>query len=450
MGQLLALGPVLVATMMATGASDTDERAEVRRLSLADCVRLALQQNPEIASAQAELDASTAERASARGAFGPKLRVEANIMRWDSAFAATLDMPGLPFSMPPFRIRDPITRGAGVSLVEPFGSLWSIFEGYNVRALGVDIAKIRREITRRDLAYHVSEAFYRLVQAERLAEVAQKSVAQLEAQAGRARIFNAQGVVGQNDVLRADLGLANAKQRLIQARGNVTVLQGRLAVLLGLPTTVTVEPTDVPSQPPAGKATTVAEAEESALQSRIEIRELDARIDQARGGVRAAWSKMLPQINGIASYQWNAGSMFQPDKAYFAGVLASWDFWEWGSDYYGTEEAQAHLKQARAARARLCDGVRIEARAAFVAQTTAAEALLVARSAVTQAEENFRLETVRYEARANTSFDVLDAEMLLTQARAQEQAVTYEFLIAQAALARAMGQAPDNSVGSQQ
>ena len=61
---------------------------------------------------------------------------------------------------------------------------------------------------------------------------------------------------------------------------------------------------------------------------------------------------------------------------------------------------------------------------------------------VAQAEENFRIETARYEANANTSFDVLDAETLLTQARAQALTTRYDHLVAQAALARALGGPP--------
>jgi outer membrane protein TolC len=64
----------------------------------------------------------------------------------------------------------------------------------------------------------------------------------------------------------------------------------------------------------------------------------------------------------------------------------------------------------------------------------------VARDAVEQAEENFRIEQKRYESGDNTSFDVLDAENQLTTARGQLQAAIYDSLIAHSNLARAIGQ----------
>jgi outer membrane protein TolC len=74
---------------------------------------------------------------------------------------------------------------------------------------------------------------------------------------------------------------------------------------------------------------------------------------------------------------------------------------------------------------------------------SATEAITVAKAAVSSAEENFRLVKKRYDANTATSFDVVDAENLLTQARAQLQTSTYDYLVARAALRRAMGEPPE-------
>ena len=138
--------------------------------------------------------------------------------------------------------------------------------------------------------------------------------------------------------------------------------------------------------------------------------------------------------------------MFAEKNAFFVGGNLSWDVWENGATYYGIAEAKARLSQAEAARSKVEDGLRLEARSALVTATTAAESLAVAESAVVQAEENYRIESKRYEASNNTSFDVLDAETQLTNARGQQQAALYDYIIAQSALARAVGQAPGEAL----
>ncbi len=94
-------------------------------------------------------------------------------------------------------------------------------------------------------------------------------------------------------------------------------------------------------------------------------------------------------------------------------------------------------------RTKLQDAVQVEVRAAYVAEQTALQALDVANRAVVEADENFRIESRRYDAGANTSFDVLDAQALLTQARATVETSLYDYLIAHAALRLAIGDPPD-------
>ncbi|HEY3353056.1 MAG TPA: TolC family protein [Polyangia bacterium] len=426
--------------------------AGARALTLDECVDVALSRNPDVAVADEEIVAAVAAKNAMRGNFGPKGRVEYTVLRWDSplnldfsGFLAMFQQLGLP--IPPgtsasMAVRDPTTTTLTLSALQPVGALWGIYEGYKVRELGVDVAKVRRYITLRDTAYAATEAFYRTLQTMRLAEVAHLSVEQLDAQVLRARSFFKHGLIGNNDLLRAELGLANARQRWIAARGNVTLAQGRLAFVLGLPGETAVVPTGAPTEPPAPESTTEDEAERRALTTRLELRELELRIGQANRGVSASWSRMVPDLNLLFSYQHNTGSSFSQANAYFGGMALTWNFWEWGATYYGVPEAKARLRQALAARAKVRDGIRLETRAAYVTQASAAEMLRVAQQSVNQAEENYRLETKRYEARANTSFDVIDAETQLTSARAQLQTALYDYLIARAALVRAMGEGP--------
>ena len=49
--------------------------------------------------------------------------------------------------------------------------------------------------------------------------------------------------------------------------------------------------------------------------------------------------------------------------------------------------------------------------------------------------------SLRYEQAQSTTFDVVDAESLLTQARAQVETATYSWIVAQLGLKRAIGEA---------
>jgi outer membrane protein TolC len=427
---------VLALSLLAVGT------AAAEPMTLAKCIDVALQGNPDITSANLEVEATTAQSKSARGGFGPRLHLDAGIQRWDKALPFNLG--SLNSLLPPSatfpNIRDQWTWSVGATLAQPLTSLWTIKEGYVLRQMGVDVAEIQRKSARRDVAFQVTEAYYRVLQAMRLAEVAQKSVENVDAQVKRAQSFYRAGTVGRNDLLRAELGLAAAKQRLIQANGGVVLARGQLARLMGLPPDSPIDPADKTTEVAVGPLIPASEAENRAVADRLEIKEIAKRIDQAEAGMSLAKSKMLPQVNAVANYTHTVGSQFNPTNAWFIGGTASWDIWEGGGTYYGIDESKARMAQALSARRKAEDMIRLETRSAHVNATTAAQALTVARDAVEQAEENFRIEQKRYESGDNTSFDVLDAENQLTTARGQLQAATYDSLIAQSNLARAIGQ----------
>jgi outer membrane protein TolC len=305
----------------------------------------------------------------------------------------------------------------------------------------VDVAEIKRRVTRREVAFQVVQAYYRLLEAQRLTDVARTSVTQLEAQQREAQSLFDNGVIGKNDLLRAGLALASAKQREIQMRGNVLLARGQLATFMGEPPGAAIEAEPFTGEPAALEEPNVEAAEVRAAAQRLEVRELDRSMEQADHGVAAAKKKLIPQVNAIGNYTHFEGSQFQQENAAYVGLFASWDVWDWGTTTSGISSANAKLDQARIARKKLEDQVRLEARQAFVNAETARQALGVARTAVSQAEENFRIVTRKFEAASATSFDVVDAEALLTQARGQVETGLYDLLIARAALARATGTA---------
>jgi outer membrane protein TolC len=141
----------------------------------------------------------------------------------------------------------------------------------------------------------------------------------------------------------------------------------------------------------------------------------------------------------VGNYTHYEGSQFQQTNAAYAGATASWDAWDWGTNLRGIDEAAAQRDKVTGLRLKLEAELQLEAREAFVAAETARAALDVARTAREQAEENYRIVSRRFEAAEATSFDVVDAEALLTQARARVETALYGYHVARIALQRATG-----------
>jgi outer membrane protein len=420
-----------------------DEAAPRHAMRIEECVAVALEQNFDVRTASEQIAESKAARAGIGGELGPKLHVDAYVQQWTEAY-------NIPFQInasgPPsnFPVHDAFVWNATVTLSQPITALWPLIEAYKARGLGVDIATIHREMTRQDAALRAAQAYYRLLQTERVTEVAKASVVQLDAQLRQANSFHANGVVSLDDVLRAQLAVANAQQRLIQARSHVALGRSELAVAIGMSPDAAIDAAPLPeADMGAGPSVSFDDAEKAAESQRVELSEVDKRIVQAKREIDVAWAKLAPEVSAVASYIHNEGSLFSQLNSGYIGAVASWDVWDWGKTTSGISAAKARLHEAEIARAKVDDQILLEVRTAFLGVRTATEALAVARAAVTEAEEDFTLVRKRYDANTATSFDVIDAEGQLTQARGQLETARYDALIARTALRRAMGDPAD-------
>ena len=431
---LAALAAAVLTSSVAAWAQTAPEpQPALRQLSLPECVTAALGRNMDVLSAADDTSIADAQRSGARGQFGPKVHLDASLAYWNEAYV----FDGFP-------IHDRTVWNVTATATQPVTGLFAIYDTYKVRDLGVDIAAVRQETVRRETAFRVVERYYRLLQAERLEGVSVASVEQLEAQLRRSKAFHASGTVSLDDVLRAELALASARQRLIQARARVTLERASLAALLGLSPDSPIDAQPVAEELPAPEAVSLAQAEQVAEAQRIELREVDKQIELMARETRLAYLKLIPTVSVVGAYIHNEGSLFSEVNAGYVGATAGWDVWDWGTTTSGISEAKARAHQARLARSKVDDRVRLEVQQAFISSNSAREAMTVAQASVALAEENFRLVQRRYDASAATSFDVVDAEGLLTQARGQMQTALYDFFIARAALRTAVGARPDS------
>ncbi len=430
----VALSGTLAGSAHAQAAAPPPQVPAGRSTTLTECVAIALSQNPDALNSDSEVEGAEAERAGVRGAFGPKVHADASLLQYNSPFS-------IGFGGSQFTVRNAQTFTASITVTQPLSGLFAIYDLYKIQDLGVDVAAIERVATRKEVALHTIQAYYALLEGLRLSSVAEDSVAQLEAQEKQAKSQFTNGVIGKNDLLRAGLALAGARQRAIQVRGQVQIGRGQLATTMGQSPDEAIEPVPFSGEPPPPDEPTLEVAEQHALAQRVELRALDFRIEQARKGLRFAKQKLGPTINAVGNYTNFEGSQFQQQNAVFVGLAASWDVWDWGTTTSGITKADAKLQQAIIARKKLADAIQSEARQAYVGAETARQALIVARTAVSQAEENYRIVTKKFDASAATSFDVVDAEALLTQTRGQVETALYDSLIAHAALQRATGAA---------
>ena len=138
------------------------------------------------------------------------------------------------------------------------------------------------------------------------------------------------------------------------------------------------------------------------------------------------------------------GSDYMDDNTFWdVSVSMSWEFWSWGTSLDRVSRDQIELKRISNALTQLKDEIRLEVNRSYLSMKEAEKNIPVARKAIEQAEENYRMNEARYLAQVGTSTDVIDASTLLASARLNYYNALYGYNLSLAALERAMGGRPD-------
>ena len=323
-------------------------------------------------------------------------------------------------------------------IIQPITPLYAIYHGYRLAELGVDAAGVARERQRDELVFKVRETCLRLLQAKAGVRALEESVKTVDAHVEKARSFMDVGLIGRNDFLQAEVRLAEVRGQLLKVEHGVSLAKAALSMLLNLPADSEVVIVAPEVKIGNERRLKLEAAQAMAVTRRPELRELELRIRQAEHGVKATRAGYLPQLSAMGMYQHTEGSIMKP-PAWTVGVVVSWPLWEWGATYYSVEEAQAKLARARAGFEELERAIKLDVRSAWLSTREARERIDITQSGLIHAEEQVRIEQERYEQHVNTSTEVLDAQTRFTRAKVESENAHYDYLVALAALKKAMG-----------
>jgi outer membrane protein len=313
---------------------------------------------------------------------------------------------------------------------------------YRSAKIGVDLSKESLETAKRDLVLQVRVGYFTILRAEKFLAVAEQQVKQFEAQLEVTKAFFDVGIVAKNDVLQAEVRLANARQQLVKAANDLATAKASFNILLRREINTLFEVVDILAY--KAFALSYEQSIEEALRLRPEVKTAQLNIDQAKEGVKIARSGYFPTISLTGNY-----NRFSDDFDMSGGVkfsdrwtiqaLATVTLWNWGNTAFKVGENKVKVIQAEDSKTQLMESVTLEVKNDYLNMLTAEKNINVTEKAIEQAEENLRMNEERYKYQVATQTDVLDAVTLLAQARVNYYGALSDFNIAKAQLERSMG-----------
>jgi outer membrane protein TolC len=289
----------------------------------------------------------------------------------------------------------------------------------------------------------VVAAYFELLQAERLREVTEQTIALDRTQRANAETRFRNGRLTKNELLVVEVSLRDAEQRLVGRDLAIARARWTLNEVIGLDVDAPTEVADVrgdPVLPPLEEALRTAYAQNPVVVSLLEEQQ---RLEET---ARALVSSRLPRVAGGGAIDYTSQTILRPQDVGSGFVGFRWDL---GTD--GRREAEIAGTHTDIDRNRLVlEGQLREIESAVrlahaaTAERLAAEA--AATAAVGQAEENLRIRQQQFDAGRATSEDVLEAEALLASQRATLASARYQAHTRRAELQQLMGLPLDGPV----
>jgi len=185
-------------------------------LTLDGAVRLALENNPELRASSGRIDAATGRAYQAKLWTNPELTLSAE--DWPVSgggdFSDSKQTIGLAQTFP-YPGKKKLDRQIGVS--------------------GIRFSEAELTLRRLELVRDVKSAFYQVLAAERLVDVAAELVKVAESSASTARKRVAAGAAADQEQLRAEIPLEQARTELSGFQRELTTARQTLGLLLGRP-----------------------------------------------------------------------------------------------------------------------------------------------------------------------------------------------------------------------
>ena len=400
---------------------------EVMDVSLEECLRYALGNNPRIQAALQDVFASDARIKQAWSAYFPQLSWQTGYTRIKQLQLSDALGENLIFN---YFVLGQITAS---QMLYDFGVTQN---QVTIRKLDNKGYKIALTGTVNDIVCEVKKAYYNLQYSLEARKVAQEMVERYEAFYNQAKAFYVAGTAPKVDVTIAEVNLSNAKLMLIQAENSVDIAMAKLNNTMGLPYANKYNISDNLRYNPCD--ITLNEAINIARDSRPEFQLAEVKVEEARQNVKLVKKSYFPKLTVEGQYQ-IGGRTFTSNYGYNLGGYLNFPTVNGMLIRNEIKEAKALHSREQAYAANTKNNIYFEIQQAYYSMVEKKNSIPVTFLGLKQAKENYELSYGRYKVGVGNPIELKEAQVQYQYAMLKYYNSLYEFNSARANLEKFIG-----------
>ena len=396
-------------------------------LSLDDCVRKALENNPQIRSAFNNSEIYKTKIGQAWANYFPTFNLTSGYTR-NRFFTLNFAVPQRYYNY--FNAMN----GSMSLLLFDFGKTKATAD-MSKRIYESTLANLDETIN--TIIFDVKEAYYALLHAIEKQNVYADSVKSYELQLRQAEAFYQIGTKPKIDVTMAQYNLGNAQLGYIKATNEVKLASAQLNNAMGLPGEENYKVLDkLDMKKYDYDFSTVLN---KAYQTRPELISYRKKAKASEMMVRASRRSFFPNLEGVGQYQVGGGAHFGDEYGWTVGAQLTYTNTNLMYMKKQVDEAKATHKKDVADLDIAEQNVYLEVKQASINLKNAQESIPVTALSLKHAQEQYRLASGRYQTGVGDAIELKDSEITYRNARLDYLSALLQYNVSVANLERVIG-----------
>ena len=400
---------------------------EVIDITMEECMRAALGNNPRIQAALQDVFASDARIKQAWSAYFPQLSWQTGYTKIKQLQLSDALGQNLVFN---YYVLGQISAS---QLLYDFGVTQNLV---TIRKLDNKGYKIALTGTINDVICEVKKSYYNLQYALEAKKVAEEMVERYESFYNQAKAFYMAGTSPKVDVTIAEVNLSNSKLLLIQAENAVEIALAKLNNSMGLPYSNRYKISDNLRYHPCD--INLNEAISIAKESRPEFQLANVKVEEARQNVKLVKKSYFPTITLEGQYQ-KGGRSWTSNYGYNFGGYLNFPTVNGMLIKNEIKEAKALYSREQANALNTHNNIYYEIQQSFYSMIERKNSIPVAFLGLKQAKENYELSYGRYKVGVGNPVELKEAQVQYQDAMLKYYNSLYQFNTARAELEKFIG-----------
>ena len=413
-------------------------------VTLDECIRIALNDNPSIIVADMEIQRVDYSKKQTLGQLFPQVNFSANYNR-------TLAKQTMVMMDQEFKVGTDNQHSVGFqgSLPIIVPALWKSIKLSDTQILqNIELARS----SRLSLVNQVKNAYYALLLARDSKRVIE---ANHETALLTADVFEKQyeiGVASEYDKTRARVAATTLEPSILDAENSITALKLQLKVLMGMDVAIDIEPIETLDDFKYKVYENTLNVDTS-LVNNTNLRQLDLQTDYLKQALKVQKMSWAPTLNRTINYMWNSMSNGSPFKNFNwnpysqAGLALSWNLFSGGQRYYKQKQAEIAVREMKWQRENLTRGLNSQVQTQLNSIKSNLKQIESNAASVALAEKSNNIIQESFKLGVGTFLQIQDTQNALLGARLSYYQAIYNLLVSQSDLELLLGNAPLNKYG---